>query len=307
MESLTCAGALVQSFLDDCAENTDLSPSTIKAYGDQLRWYTEWLDGRPLNDIRPRDVEEFGRRPARNGQRSAASTRQSVVVVRKFHAWCVEIAEVEGIRRVDMARAPRVKKGIPKPIPDEQWLKLWESALDPQDRLWLGLAFYCGMRRREIVTIPPHAVNPESGYMWFVRKGGREHPIEHLAMVKTVEIKLPHLAKHLDEFVEVLHETAQFRGDKSWPTLWWDVGLGPLRDSERLNKRLYKLLAAAGLPSRLFTPHQMRHSCATNLHRCGVDLATISNLMGHSNTTITMNYTKTVGSLGAWCDQQIPS
>jgi len=58
--------------------------------------------------------------------------------------------------------------------------------------------------------------------------------------------------------------------------------------------RLFRrLLKRAGLEDTAVTPHQLRHAFATYLIRGGVDIATVSELMGHSNISTTSIYLHT--------------
>ena len=48
-------------------------------------------------------------------------------------------------------------------------------------------------------------------------------------------------------------------------------------------------------------PHQLRHSCATNLLRAGLPLPIASNLLNHANVHTTMRYMKAGGDeLSEW-------
>jgi integrase/recombinase XerC len=49
------------------------------------------------------------------------------------------------------------------------------------------------------------------------------------------------------------------------------------------------------------TPHQLRHSAATNLVRAGIPIHLVSSLMNHSNVQTTMGYVSSGGEqLAEW-------
>jgi site-specific recombinase XerD len=62
-----------------------------------------------------------------------------------------------------------------------------------------------------------------------------------------------------------------------------------------LNRRMGDWLVQCELPSDAFTPHNLRHSFATNLLRTGVPLDVACDLCNHSSVAITMRYVRTAG------------
>lgn len=52
---------------------------------------------------------------------------------------------------------------------------------------------------------------------------------------------------------------------------------------------LISLMLISGVVIAAFTPHQLRHTYATLLYISGVDVKTASQLLGHSNITITLD------------------
>ena len=69
----------------------------------------------------------------------------------------------------------------------------------------------------------------------------------------------------------------------------WFVASGSHKPIEPrlMRSYYYKLLAAAGV--RHLSPHKMRHTFATNLIASGGDIKTVSTLLGHADTSITLD------------------
>jgi integrase len=68
-------------------------------------------------------------------------------------------------------------------------------------------------------------------------------------------------------------------------------------------REMYEILVewCQSINSKAYTPHQLRHSAATNLLRAGVPLHMVSALLNHSSPTITMRYVKATGDeLAEW-------
>ena len=57
----------------------------------------------------------------------------------------------------------------------------------------------------------------------------------------------------------------------------------------QLRSYLYEACAAAGLPARI-VPHQLRHTYASEMLRCGVDLPALMKMLGHASPEMTMVY-----------------
>ena len=57
----------------------------------------------------------------------------------------------------------------------------------------------------------------------------------------------------------------------------------------QLRSYLYEAVAAAGIPCHI-VPHQLRHTYASEMLRCGVDLPALMKLLGHASPEMTMVY-----------------
>lgn len=288
---------VVDQYLEWAETRARLAPATLKAYKFALGQYLDWLGDRSITDVNFEDVEDFGSRPRRGGKLpSPAAARRDIVVVRGLHEWANE--RDMPVRRVSSAKAPKVAGRVPKPVEDDVWVALWTSDLSFDDRVWIGMGYFFGLRRVEIVTINAASVDIDKGEMSFVRKGGSTQPIEYREMIEVVADELPHVAIGWERFLEMFHTTVKARAHDEW--LWTDASGHPDLDSNRLNKRLIRLENRLGLVRGSVTPHRLRHSCATNLLRAGVEPAFIMDALSHADLTTTMRYMKTSGQLARW-------
>jgi len=292
---------LVDEYLGWVEHRARLARSSVDQYRTVLAKYVEWLGDRSVSDVTFTDVEDFGNR-ARDGgvAPSAATARRDIIVVRGLHQWAHE--RDYPVRSVKSARSPKVVGRTPKPVDDDVWAQLWASDMCDDDRWWLGVGYFFGLRRIEIVTISASCVDLDRGEMTFVRKGGSTQPIEYRAMIEIVADELPHVSDGWENFLGLFDDMVRSRPDDEW--LWPESTGVVASDCVRLNKRLVRrLLPNAGLPTDAVTPHRLRHSCATNLLRAGVEPAFIMDALSHSDITTTMKYMKTSGQLARWKDR----
>ena len=68
------------------------------------------------------------------------------------------------------------------------------------------------------------------------------------------------------------------------------VGVGRRCGQPVLAAVMKRLGAAAKIPEELRHPHALRHTCATELLRCGGDLADVRTLLGHASIKTTSIY-----------------
>jgi integrase len=198
----------------------------------------------------------------------------------------------------------------PKPIADGPWHSLWTSLWNSEsDTLALGLGFFGGLRREELTRLRVYHVDLGGRRLVnFVRKGGGEDVLPLGTMLDVFGARMPQLGS--ERLWPLVQDRARLRDPKDWLLSWSDLGheqLGPRRDGlepgqldpQHLNHWMEKLCVRSEIAHH--TPHQLRHSTATNLLRAGVPLAIVSSLLNHANVQTTMRYLKAGGdALSEW-------
>lgn len=186
---------------------------------------------------------------------TARSIRSSL---RRFWAWGVSTGRVT----VNVAEAlPPVRPADPCPRPAAPAVVRDAFAHAPaRVRLMLRLANECGMRRAEVAQVHSHDVVDELlGYSLRVHgKGSRERTVP-----------LP------DDLARALLRCHGFAF--------------PGRDGGHLSARYVGKLVAAALAEGT-TMHQLRHLCATEVHRQTGDLRIVQALLGHASLATTQRY-----------------
>ena len=308
---------VVEDFLVHKERVKKVTASTLRTYRHTMGKLVEWLDGRPLVSVSWEDLDDFCHRQVRAGDGSgglkepAANTaRREVATVRSLWKYLVlvrdDVAVSKSSRQVMDMRADGISVAKPKPVPDELWLPFWSSDLPPDDRMWLGLGYFCGFRRMEIVMIRPEEVDPVRGVFDFERKGSEDSPHKRhtFRYRELIEEDLkPYVpwVGPFDEWMDLVAWAAKRRRGEVFLSPYTEGEQVTVRRSVKrwvplekdfttLNRRLRQLQRAAGLPSNAFTLHQLRHSAATNLYMAGTELLRIKELMNHSKIDMTARY-----------------
>ena len=254
--------------------------------------------------LRPRQ----GRAHGKSG--SAATILKDASILRSMFRFATERGFLD--RNPAALLAPPTPRNVqPKALPDEVWHGLWDAAETPDERLLLGLGFYVGLRRAEMVQLRGHQFDLDrERIVAFRRKGGGEDSTHYGTMCRVFDRKLPHL--WFEQFRGVLHDAVLIRqGD--WLLTVADGNpvsahtartrglLEGQADPMWINRMISQVSERAGVGH--VTPHQLRHSCATNMLRAGVPIALVSRLLNHSSIQTTMRYVKAGGDeLAAWLD-----
>lgn len=300
---------LVNKLLDQMEGPWGRSPGTCYKYRQGYAALLAWTD-QSLVALGTHDLELFlGRRPA-----APSTTAWEVAILRTLFTFLHEHLGVIGSNPAKRLVKPKVDNDNPKPVPDELWKRVWASPLFDDERVALGLAYFCGLRRHEVTGLKVHQfVDVPAPFIHGVkRKGGKKQGVRWASSVALYRERLPELLGDPSLFTEAL---ARLRTRPPAGNLlpWKEPGnaaRGPFPgkatstsfagqtcpqgfiDPGMFNDRLRSLCSRLGLPERAITPHMLRHSFGTNL--CGprgkVPVEVVSRLMGHTNVRITMRY-----------------
>jgi site-specific recombinase XerD len=288
---------LVARYLDEhVRREKQLRHETQRTYGSVLRAFARAVGARPFTEVTPTFISEWTLRERITGREPSRYTRKfDLAVLRGFYEWLVAQAQADH-NPVRMVQPPRITnkhaRGQRTPIDWQLWCALWASDLTVVERAFLGIAYFGGLRRTEIVRL--HGWNvltvPELTIIDFYRKGGTTDtvPLEVGALI--VHEHLPHLLPEPAVLFDAVASVARSAGNGLL------LPYGPREETEQAatlrghalymaNRRLCRRL---GLPA--FKIHELRHGCATNLLRCGVEPLLVRDYLDHSSLAITELY-----------------
>lgn len=291
---LTSAEALAVDWLVWLGEVKGRAQNTLLSYNAVLRNYLAWCARVGVNPLQPglTDLETFmTRKHTFNGRKgSASSQRTDAAALKGWFGWMKERDLLPKNPAVDLS-GPQSKRKDGRPIEDDHWRLMWALDLPPRSRAVLGLGFFCGLRLAEMHALTTSQIT-ETRIRNFVRKGGGEDTLPWRDVAEVHALQLPWLLPDLDGFVSAVNHTRN-NHDRLFP---WQTPKG-------MYKWMGKLCGRLNIPP--YTPHQMRHSAATNLLRAGIKPHVVMRLMNHTSFDTTMSYVR-AGSrdLREWLDEQ---
>lgn len=279
------------AWLDHLTLERRVSPRTVRAYGDNVLAYLNFLEthhGEALSLSAMGEVSAADLRGylafRRQGDNALAprSLSQALSSIRAFHHY---LDRRHGVANAAIAlvRGPRLRVSLPRPVSEDQARDLiteaaedterepWESA---RDEAVLTLLWGGGLRISEALSLRK-ADAPLGATLRILGKGGKVRIVPVLDAVRDA------IDLYLDALPFVLTpDDALFRAKRGGP-------LSP----RHVQGLVQSLRGRLGLSDRV-TPHAFRHAFATHLLGAGADLRAIQDLLGHASLSTTQRYTQ---------------
>ncbi len=254
---------------------------TRKAYGVDLGQFVEWAGERTPGDIRHRDVRRFAAGLSSGGAAPATVARK-LAAVRGLFDFLVRTERV-GQNPADLVSSPKREEKLPRVLTVEQVRDLLEriparTPLELRDRAMLELAYSCGLRCEEIVTLDVGALDFETEQLRVLGKGSKERLLPVGEPAQLALRRYGERGRHA--LTADPREQALFLSKSGRRLSNSDV-------TRRLGLWVREAALAAGV-----SPHSLRHSFATHLLEGGADLRTIQELLGHASISTTQVYTR---------------
>jgi len=234
----------------------------------------EFFHGRNLSDITPELIEKY--RLARRAEGiSPATINRELACLKTIFAKAVEWGktDTDPARKIKKFREEARKERI---LTAEESRRLFENAA-PSLRLFLIVALNTGMRKGEILGLRWADVDFVKGFIRVTdaeSKSGRERKIPMNALV----FETLRGMDRKPEFVFMNVETGKSMGDVR------TAFEGACRRAKK-DPKDKKDKGITGL-----RVHDLRHMAATRMIEGGIDIVTVSRILGHSSIQMTMRY-----------------
>lgn len=194
---------------------------------------------------------------------------------------------------VKLVKPPSVPRGEMKVWTEEQLICFLEQVKSTRYYVYFLLAATTGMRRGEVLGLRWEDIDFDTAKLTVRRslsRGYKGHTIQELktaAGIRTVTLPqqtVAALRKHkLHQAKEKLAAGAGYE-DAGFVAM---TTFGTLMKPQQLEEAWYKALKQSELPKIRF--HDLRHGHASLLLKAGIHIKIISERLGHSNITITLN------------------
>ena len=225
------------------------------------------------------DVYDFLNFTLSERSNNAKTRSRKVSSIRMFFKYMTTTAGLLPDNPVKDLEVPSVRKSLPKYLTLEESIELLSAVstkYPERDYCIVTLLINCGMRLSELVGINLNDIRDNT--IKLLGKGNKERVIY-------INDACIHA---LEQYLRVRPQT-QFAKDKS--------ALFLSRNGRRLSPRrveqiVEECLKSAGLSSKGYSPHKLRHTAATLMYQHGnVDIRVLKELLGHANLSTTEIYT----------------
>jgi len=261
---------------------TGAAPRTIRAYRRDLLQLADHARSAGLEPcaVTHRDIRRYAASLTASGN-AASTIARKLAAIRGLYAFMLRTGRIAA-NPADLVTSPKRESRLPAVLTAEQMSALLDgvpasSPLEIRDKAMLELAYSCGLRAEEVISLDCGSLDFDDEQVSVVGKGRRHRrlpfgePARH-ALEAYLSRGRPSLVAYPDE-------PALFLSRNGRRLSLSDV-------SRRLAIRVRDAAQAGGI-----SPHALRHSFATHLLEGGADLRTIQELLGHSSISTTQIYT----------------
>jgi integrase/recombinase XerC len=274
----------MKRFLDSLRGERNASTHTLRAYGNELKRFAEYLGP----EARWKEVDHVSIRGFLSDLHarglSKVSVARGLAALRSMYKWMAREGMVQQ-NPAKLVATPRLPKKLPR-VPTTEEIngllnsKMPEIATFPErDRAIFELLYGCGLRNSELVGTELDDIEEANGVILIRGKGKKQRyvPLEGAAADA--------LAVYRGARQKILNITR-----KSTRRLFINQRGGPL--TTRSVRRIVKQIAVArGLPPDIH-PHTLRHAFGTHMLTEGADLRAIQEMLGHERLSTTQKYTQ---------------
>lgn len=277
----------------------NLSINTIEGYEQYIEKHIKpKLGNIELEKLKPLQLQSFYSEKLENGKLNGKGglSRQTVRTLHRIiHGALTQAVKWQLVSRnvADCVEPPKPKKYEAKFLNDEQTNLLIEKVKKSDIYIPVIIAIFTGMRRGEVLGLSWQNVNLEKRYIRVeqelscTKQGLKILPPKTNKSKRNIAIP--------DTLVNILkkHKTEQIKNKLLLGQEYQNENMvctysnGKLFYPKRFSAKFHELLEKNGLPIVRF--HDLRHSHASLLVKLGVQPKIISERLGHSNISITMD------------------
>jgi len=249
----------LDSYLDYMQNVQKYSPNTIKTYKLNLLEALKYLGIENIDNNYEIDLLPYR---AKLVGKNRKTIYKKVSITRTFIEYMRE-QDIDIVLKND--DNIKLSKTLPKPISFEYIKEVLEVS-DSDDRLIVLLLYTLGLRISELSSLKISDI--KNGWVRINGKGGKIREVPLLDFVNDA----------YEDFLALYN-----------PSVYVFEYNGLKLNDNKLRYKLSKVFKKIGIKA---TPHQLRHSYATDLLNAGARITDVSELLGHASLETTQIYTK---------------
>jgi site-specific recombinase XerD len=243
----------------------NLASATIDAYTYHARRFADFIQ-KPLDGATPEDVRSFQLYLIETKKVAYSSFNQAVCALRFLYTHTIRVPWP--VTMVPFGKRP---KTLPTVLSRQEVDELLQCTENLKHRTFLMTLYAAGLRLSEAANLKISDIDSHRMQLRVACGKGRKERLVPLS---------PRLLQELRTYW-IKYRPSQYLFPGKTPDR-------PYADTS-IQKAIKQSARKAGIKKRVH-PHVLRHSFATGLLEAGVDLLTISRLLGHASFTTTMIY-----------------
>ncbi|GIW83310.1 MAG: putative integrase/recombinase y4qK [Gemmatales bacterium] len=259
----------MNGYIKRMAEDMQLrnfSPSTIDSYTYHVDKFCQHF-GKTADRLGPEEIRLYQLHLVNEKKVSWSSFNQAVCGLRFLYT--VTLGKDWAIKHIPFGKRP---KKLPTVLSNEEACRLFECLHNPKHHAVLLTCYAAGLRLSEATHLRVADIDGDRSQLTIRHGKGRKARVVPAS---------PRLLEALRTYWKIDRPR-----DFLFPGKTPDSPLS----SATVQKACKLAVAKAAITKPAVTPHTLRHSWATGMLEAGVDLLTISKLMGHSSFVTTMVY-----------------
>lgn len=275
--------AQIEGFITYLKDVEKKSDNTASSYRCDLSKFAEYFSVRGIADINTLGSGELEGYIASLHAKDfkAATISRNIASIKGYYDYAVHNGEVAE-NPAHTLKAPKIEKKLPQILTTEETDKLLAQPGNTtpkgmRDKAMLELLYATGIRVSELISLTVPDVNLKTSILT-CHEGDKKRQIPFESNAKEALIKYLRFGRE-----------RLLAGNNS------DILFPNCNGSTMSRQGFWKLLKAygkaAGIESEL-TPHTLRHSFAAHLIENGADIKSVQEMLGHSDISTTLIYTK---------------
>ncbi len=266
----TQLSALLDQFLTHMRDFRDCAQRTVESYNKDADSFINFLRSEGVTTAEQVQRAHVHRYAAELGHLAPATIRRRIYSLRSWFSYLADVGVLQ-TNPVASVQLPKRRPRLPRVPTEEQCAALLMACETPQEEVMVSLLLMAGLRKSELLGLSVDDVGATCQQLRVLGKGRRERVVPLCGFAKGALQR--YLAQRdADGRALILNKC----GGRIGSTTFYRI--------------FRRILRRAGLQNSGLTPHSLRHGFGTYLIRNGVDVATVCELMGHSNISVTSAY-----------------